>query len=96
MNRKAWQLRLLILQMLAAASLIACPWLAAAWERGESWLAYYGGRVSSEWSLPKLWQMFTIFSTSIRLISLPGRSLINERSSLMALKWMLLKMDTFA
>lgn len=26
-------------------------------ERGESWLAYYGGRVSSEWSLPKLWQM---------------------------------------
>ena len=26
-------------------------------ERGESWLPFYGGRVSSEWSLPKLWQI---------------------------------------
>ena len=26
-------------------------------ERGESWLPFYGGRVSSEWSLPKLWQL---------------------------------------
>ena len=26
-------------------------------ERKEDWLAYYGGKVSSEWSLPKLWQV---------------------------------------
>ncbi|MBQ2990870.1 MAG: ribulokinase [Clostridia bacterium] len=26
-------------------------------ERGESWLSAYGGKVSSEWSLPKLWQV---------------------------------------
>ena len=25
-------------------------------ERGEPWLSLYGGRVSSEWTLPKLWQ----------------------------------------
>ena len=25
-------------------------------ERGEEWLGAYGGKVSSEWSLPKLWQ----------------------------------------
>lgn len=26
-------------------------------DRGEGWLPFYGGRVSSEWSLPKLWQI---------------------------------------
>ncbi|MBP3655613.1 MAG: ribulokinase [Clostridia bacterium] len=26
-------------------------------ERGEPWLAAYGGKVSSEWSFPKLWQV---------------------------------------
>jgi L-ribulokinase len=30
---------------------------AAAQERGEPWLARYGGRVSSEWVFPKLWQV---------------------------------------
>ncbi|MBQ8140133.1 MAG: ribulokinase [Clostridia bacterium] len=25
-------------------------------ERGEDWLAVYGGKVSSEWALPKIWQ----------------------------------------
>lgn len=27
--------------------------------RGESWLSLYGGKVSGEWSLPKLWQVFS-------------------------------------
>ena len=26
-------------------------------QRGEGWLDVYGGKVSSEWSLPKLWQV---------------------------------------
>ena len=30
---------------------------AVAQARGERWLADYGGRVSSEWSLPKLWEV---------------------------------------
>lgn len=30
---------------------------AAAAERGEKWLARYGGKVSSEWLFPKLWQI---------------------------------------
>lgn len=30
---------------------------AIAQERGESWLAYYGGKVSSEWAIPKVWQL---------------------------------------
>ena len=29
----------------------------AALERGEAWLDAYGGKVSSEWSFPKLWQV---------------------------------------
>lgn len=30
---------------------------AVAEERGEKWLARYGGKISSEWMFPKLWQM---------------------------------------
>lgn len=30
---------------------------AVAQERGEKWLARYGGKISSEWMFPKLWQM---------------------------------------
>ncbi len=26
-------------------------------ERGESWLANYGGKISSEWAIPKVWQV---------------------------------------
>ncbi len=26
-------------------------------ERGEEWLDYYGGKISSEWAVPKLWQV---------------------------------------
>ena len=26
-------------------------------ERGEAWLSAYGGKISSEWSIPKLWQV---------------------------------------
>ncbi len=26
-------------------------------ERGEPWLKYYGGKTSSEWAIPKLWQL---------------------------------------
>ncbi len=26
-------------------------------ERGEDWLQYYGGKVSSEWAIPKVWQV---------------------------------------
>ena len=31
---------------------------AIARERGEKWLARYGGKISSEWVVPKIWQIF--------------------------------------
>lgn len=40
-----------------AAQRQACRMTDAALERKEPWLARYGGKVSSEWSLPKLWQV---------------------------------------
>lgn len=30
---------------------------AVAAERGEAWLANYGGKISSEWAIPKIWQV---------------------------------------
>ncbi len=26
-------------------------------ERGEAWLNNYGGKISSEWAIPKIWQI---------------------------------------
>ena len=41
-----------------AAQPLAGEMTRVARERGEPWLPYYGGRVSSEWSLPKLWELY--------------------------------------
>ncbi len=30
---------------------------AIAEERGETWLSRYGGKISSEWMIPKIWQI---------------------------------------
>ena len=40
-----------------AAQRYADKMTSAAQQRGEGWLGAYGGKVSSEWSLPKLWQV---------------------------------------
>lgn len=43
-------------------------------ERGESWLELYGGKVSSEWQLPKIWQLLDeapdIYNTADILIEM--------------------------
>ena len=74
MNRKAWQLRLLILQMLAAASLIACPWLAAAWERGESWALHAGNpAVSLAYPLALGLTAYVLWALAVHLTGLTLR-----------------------
>ena len=74
MNRKTWQLRLLILQMLAAASLIACPWLAAAWERGESWALHAGNpAVSLAYPLALGLTAYVLWALAVHLTGLTLR-----------------------
>lgn len=40
-----------------AAQELAEKMTAAASERGEKWLGNYGGKISSEWAFPKIWQV---------------------------------------